>query len=341
MRRRPRYSAMLLSLSLSMLCGSAYSSDTGSTSLPDVLVLPETIRFDDMGRGLAAQPTAVGSRPVLVREERGVLRARPLSTGSVDVQGALQARLSSAGMVAVLRPGRGAKQRDLAYPPNELSVFDSLGSERWRANGIVNFSWSPDGRRLLFVAGSDRAERLPLVDSCGVWDSRTSRTNILSRACRDVGWLAPDTALIAEPPGGVVAIAIGSGSRALTAFKGVDVSADRRYALSVNEEGTISVLRNASDDDDWAKIVGLLGEFRTSASMRPFWVKDAGSVLCVTAIRSPARTPVTGASLWKVFLIDVARNSLVREIPGKGIRPAPDSTTLLIVQGGVLKFVRL
>src|SRR6059036_4192630 len=133
-----------------MFCASELAAATGSTYPREILILPEMVRFDDMGRVLSVQHAVDASRPILIREERGTLRTRPLATRLVGIQGASQARLSTSRLAAVLRPGKGARQGDQTYPASEFFVFDSLGSERWRASGVVNFSWSPDGRRLLF-----------------------------------------------------------------------------------------------------------------------------------------------------------------------------------------------
>ena len=93
MNKRSCDSAGLLFVFL--LCTSQLAAATESTYPSEILVLPEMLRFDDMGRVLSAQPAVGASRPILIREEGGTLRSKPLQARMVGVERALEARLST------------------------------------------------------------------------------------------------------------------------------------------------------------------------------------------------------------------------------------------------------
>jgi WD40 repeat protein len=251
----------------------------------------------------------------------------------------------SIGLVAV-SPGRDlvAVSGSGTFPTSEprrggplVSVLSLSGKMAREFPGALDFAWSPDGSNLALAFGRVVKDGSPVPERIGIWSVAKDSLVTFDLPAHHLAWMDGGTLLL-DYWTHVTALDVRSGRESPTKHRGVYVSPDGKYSISVRPEGAIDIWDEGTGERLTSKIELLLDGARIRTETLPSWVKgsSSGHLLTVPTCRyfEQSRTAAGNRAECSLFLIDAAGPRLVRRIPGQALAISTGAGTALVMGKG-------
>jgi hypothetical protein len=222
----------------------------------------------------------------------------------------------------------------IAYVAREgVVVADLAGRTIGVEEHAVGCRWSPDGGSLALLMGKSTS-RGDAAAGIGTWDLRKKSRRYHRGDVDRISWGAEDT-LYYGLGGGFWAIHTGGGWPSKTRHHGIEVSPDGLY--SMDRPGPhwsgVRIVHDRSGVDLSEPTFTALGSFTPKHTADPFWVKDAGHLLCVSVCGLWPQPDSTPEWACRTGLVDVLTSELLVAWPGMSLGPSADGQSVWITDG--------
>lgn len=207
----------------------------------------------------------------------------------------------------------------------------------------LDFAWSPDGSQLALVFGPMGKDGPPIPERIGIWNVAKDSLRTFDLPAHHLAWRDAATLLL-DYWTHISALDVKSGRESRTTHRGVNVSPDGKYSISIRPEGSVHVWDDGSGKRLTVQIEGLLDGARVRTETPPYWSSGTapGHLLNVPTCKyfdadsTGARKPAE----CSLFVIDVTGPTLLRRVRGQVLSNTPGAEAALILDKGVARVAR-